>query len=190
MRTPAFAAALAAAALAIPATAAAKEIEQATVCGASACTTVKDRTLLESLVNGGRVSHAPAAAAFYRVTIAIATGDGHSDSFTTVMVPGRDAIRGEDGRWMALPAATKSALLTAAGDLAPFPASKLTGAASPPAPRPAAPPAAAPDDGGLSWFQRLMLATPILIAAGLLVSRRRPLVLRRRARPAAPPPAS
>jgi hypothetical protein len=190
MRTPAIAAALAAAALAIPATAVAKEIKQANVCGASACTTVKDRTLLESLVTDGGVTAAPPAGAFYRVTIVLDTGDGHSQDFTTVMVPGRDAIQGEDGTWMDLPAATKAALLTAAGDLAPLPASKLTGAASAPAPRPAAAPPAPPDDGGLSWFARLMLATPILIAAGLLISRRRPLALRRRPGPASPPPAS
>ncbi|HYM57832.1 MAG TPA: hypothetical protein VES79_07710 [Solirubrobacteraceae bacterium] len=61
-----------------------------------------------------------AAALAIRVTIVIDTGDGHSERFSTAMVPGRDAVRGEDGRWVELPAATKAALLTAAGDLSPL----------------------------------------------------------------------
>lgn len=166
MRTPAIAAALAAAALVVPATAAAKGLKEGSVCGASGCRTVTDRGLLEALVDGGPpVRSVPRAGDFYEVTVVIGA-DGHEESFTTSMVPSRDALRGEDGTWMRLPAAAKDALRSAAGDLAPLPASELTGAAPPPAVATAPP--AAPEAGGLSWFERVLLGTPILIAAGLL----------------------
>ena len=186
MRTPAIAAALVAAALVVPAAAAAKEIKEGTVCGASGCETVSDRELLMALIDGGGISsEPPQAAGFYEVEI-VMVGEGEQHTFETQMVPSRNALRGDDGTWMELPAAAKSALTEVVGDdLEPFPAVGLIGAA--PAPDPA--PVAAADPGGLSWFHgALVLGALILLAVGLLVlsGGRRPSWLRRRGPGAAP----
>ena len=187
MRTPAIAAALAAAALVVPAAAAAKEVKEGTVCGASGCKTVTDKELLMSLVDGGGItSEPPQAGAFYKVTIVMAAGP-EEHSFETQMVPSRDALRTDDGTWMELPAAAKSALASVTGDeLKPFPAAGLIGAA--PAPDPARAPVAAAESGGLSWLEgSLVVGALILVAAGFLTfGRRRRPSLRRRGAGAAP----
>jgi hypothetical protein len=179
MRIPAIAAALVAAALVVPAAAAAKEVKEGTVCGASGCRTVTDKDLLMALVDGGGiVSDPPQAGPFYEVTVVMEAGP-EEHSFETQMVPSRDALRGADGTWMELPAAARRVLDRVAGDdLAPFPAAGLTGAA--PAPDPA--PAAAAESGGLSWIEGLLVVGAlILLAAGFLaVWRRRRPGLRRR----------
>jgi hypothetical protein len=187
MRTPAIAAALVAAALAlvVPAATSAKEIKEGTVCGASGCETVTDRELLMALVDGGGISsEPPQAGPFYRVEIVMA-GEGEMHSFETQMVPSRDALRGDDGTWMQLPAAAKRALDQVVGeDLEPYPASGLIGAA--PAPD-LAPPAS--DRGGLSWLQGgLVVGGLILLAAAVIVlsQGRRPSWLRRRGPGTAP----
>jgi hypothetical protein len=177
MRTPAIAAALVAAALIVPATATAKELKEATVCGAGDCSTVTDKALVGALADGGNPSDPPQAGPFYKVTIVMTAGDG-DHSFETQMVPSRHAIRGADGIWMALPAHAEQALKSAIGDgLEPFPASQLTGAALPTPAR-----APAPDSRGLSPLQSiLVLGGLILIAAGFIaVGRRHRPALRRR----------
>lgn len=184
MRTPAIAAALAAAAFAlvVPATASAKEIKEGTVCGASGCETVTDRELLMALIDGGGISsEPPQAAGFYEVEIVMAA-EAEQHTFETQMVPSRNALRGDDGTWMQLPAAAKRALNRVVGDdLKPFPAVGLIGAA--PAPDPA--PAAAAEPGGLSWFGgALVVGALVLAAAGFVaLGRRRPSLRRRGAAP-------
>lgn len=184
MRTPAIAAALVAAALIVPAAAAAKEIKEGTVCGASGCETVTDRELLMALVDGGDISsEPPQAAGFYEVEI-VMVGEGEQHTFETQMVPSRNALRGDDGTWMQLPAAAKRALTTVVGDdLKPFPAVGLIGAA--PAPDPG--PVAAAEPGGLSLPEGLLVVGAlVLVAAGFLMFGRRRPSLRRRGAGAAP----
>jgi hypothetical protein len=177
MRTPAIAAALVAATLVVPATAAAKELKEATICGAGDCSTVTDKALVGALADGGNPTDPPQAGPFYKVTIVMTAGDG-DHSFDTQMVPSRHALRGADGLWMDLPPGAEAALRSAIGDsLEPFPASRLSGAALP---APARAPAA--DPRGLSPIQSiLVLAGLILIAAGFIaVGRGHRPALRRR----------
>jgi hypothetical protein len=184
MRTAAIAAALVAAALILPASAAAKEIKEGIVCGASSCETVRDRDLLMALADGGGIpAEPPQAGPFYKVTIVMQAGP-EQFSFDKQMVPSRDALRGDDGTWMQLPAASKRALNQVIGeDLKPYPAAGLIGAA--PAPDPA--PAAAAEPGGLSWLQgTLVVGALILLAAGFLTLGRRRPSLRRRGAGAVP----
>jgi hypothetical protein len=188
MRTPAIAAALVAAALIVPASAPAKGVKDGKVCGTGGCVTVTDEALLMALVDGGGISSdPPQAAPFYEVTITM-LGGGREESFTTQMLPSRQALRGGDGTWMELPAAAESALKTVAGDsLEPLPASQLEGAALPPARAPA--PAPAPEPRGLSVLESiLVLGALILIAAGFIAVGRghRPALRRRPGADAAP----
>jgi hypothetical protein len=113
--------------LALPAGALAKEPVKATVCGADGCVTSKERAAILPLVEGGPPVAAPprAGAPAYRLRLTLATGAGRTDSFTNWMSPKLRLIRGSEGTWMTLPAATRAALLRVAGDLRPFPAERM-----------------------------------------------------------------
>ena len=120
-------------ALALPAEALAKEPVKATVCGADGCATSEDKDAILPLVEGGPPAATPptAGAPAYRVrlTIAVDAGRGggrrETDTFATWMVPTLGLIRGSEGTWMTLPAATLAALRRVAGDIRPFPAARL-----------------------------------------------------------------
>jgi hypothetical protein len=119
------------AALALPATAVAKEPVKATVCGAGGCVTSKDRAAILPLTEGGPLAPGPSKGApAYRVRLTIAAGETssgrpHTESFTTWFAPSLHRMRGADGTWMELPTATLAALRHVAPGLRPFPAARL-----------------------------------------------------------------
>jgi hypothetical protein len=178
------------AALALPATALAKEPVKATVCGAGGCVTSKDKAAILSLAEGGPPAPGPAKGApAYRVRLTIAAGETpsgkpHTESFTTWFAPSLHRMRGSDGTWMELPAATLAALRQVAPALRPFPAARLPlgGQYSGPgsdslapetyAPTPAQAPEASAGPGPL-LLGGIGLAALAAVAGALLIVRRR-----------------
>jgi hypothetical protein len=170
--------------LALPAGALAKEPVKATVCGAGACVTSTDKAAILPLVDGGPpIATPPAAGApAYRVRTTIAAGRGRTDSFTTWISPRLRLIRGSEGTWMRLPAATLGALRRVAKDLPPFPAGRMPIGGKgidgdSPAPQtyrraPEPGPVAA---GAADWtvLAGVVLAASTLVAGTLVVVRRR-----------------
>jgi hypothetical protein len=146
----------------IPASASAKELESARICGADDCTTVTGAALLSGLLQGGATSGPPEApAAFYTARLAVA-GD-HHESWTIAYLPSAGLVRsgGESGRydWTAARPATADAFARATRGIAPFPASRLRLRAEAPRTRvvevvpapPDPPPAGAAAGGGFPW---------------------------------------
>ena len=89
----------AAALVAFPAAAAAKELTQATVCGASGCNTITDRSALRTLPLGGESRSEPPAhtTRFFRVEVTIDHGRTE-DRFAVYYVPAaRSLATGGDG---------------------------------------------------------------------------------------------
>jgi hypothetical protein len=156
-------------ALALPAGAIAKEPVKAQVCGAGGCVTSQDKQAIFPLVQGGPPAPGPPAhgAPGYRVRITIGGEPGMHDTYAEWIVPSLGLIRGSQGDWMTLPAATLAALRKVAPGVRPFPAGRVpltghpqtTGGALPPqtykvADTPKATPAAesAGGDGGTPWW--------------------------------------
>ena len=85
--------AAAAVSLAVPASAAAKEITQATVCGASRCNTITDRSELRGLPFGGDYPTEPptSPSRYYRVEVTIDHGSAE-DRFAFYYVPAARAV--------------------------------------------------------------------------------------------------
>ena len=114
-------------ALAVPAAAAAKEVERAAVCGADGCERIEVGGDARTLMGGGSVTDPPAQpAAFYRLRFAI--GDGTGEVFgrvRLVYVPSGGKIQFDDGTWMRLVPATEKAMQRAVAGLEPFPARAL-----------------------------------------------------------------
>lgn len=144
--------ALALAALALlPASASAKEVVKAQVCGADGCVAVSSAVAMD-LADYGPPSDPPkAAAAFYTAEVTMRGGD---EKFTlkSTFVPAGGFMRGDDGQWRDAPIQTEEAFKSAVGGLEPFPASEL-GPLPTPAPKTIAAPDPAPvDDGGSVWL--------------------------------------
>jgi hypothetical protein len=90
-----------AAAMVLAAPAVAKEIEEATVCGAGGCTKVTPRGDAHAMLEGGAVSDAPAPAPFYRIRLGIGDGSGKVfERFSILYVPSADKVFAMDGQWM------------------------------------------------------------------------------------------
>jgi hypothetical protein len=152
--------ALAVAALALlPASASAKEIVKAEVCGADGCVAIGPSAAMD-FTDGGPVSDPPKTAApFYTAELTV-RGDG-DERFTvkSAFVPRDGLMRGDDGTWMDAPVQTELAFKRAAAvrDLQAFPAEKLGPIPTPIAAqvdeivRPPADPAPV-DDGGSAWL--------------------------------------
>jgi len=102
MTRPLVALIAAAALVAIPAEAPAKEVKSATVCGAAGCKRSADTTAVAAAVeNGGPPTSPPRhGAAFYRVTVHI---KGDPELFRLLVAPGIGQVRGPDGTWFSLP---------------------------------------------------------------------------------------
>jgi hypothetical protein len=159
-------------ALAVPATASAKEITKVTVCGTDGCVSTHDPAILQGLTNGGPPTVPPSSrGAAVRLRSTIAEGSTVLHRSTTWFLPASGLLVAEDGTWMRLPAAATSALVKLSAGLAFFPASKVGGVAASAAPPPA-PPAPAPSDSGSgAWW--LLAAVPLAAVGALLVARRR-----------------
>ena len=116
----------ASAAMVLAAPAVAKEIEEATVCGAGGCTKVTPRGDAHAMLEGGAVSDAPASAPFYRIRLGIGDGSGRVfERFSILYVPSADKVRAIDGQWMNTTTATERALDRVTRGHRPFPAKRL-----------------------------------------------------------------
>jgi hypothetical protein len=147
--------ALALAALALlPASASAKEVVKAQVCGAGDCVDVS-RAIAVDLMDGGPPADPPKEAApFLTARLWISIGDGKTERFDTAFVPRYGLMRGDDGTWMDAPVQTETAFKRGARGLTASPASDLG-----PLPAPTAEPIPAPvqdpapvDDGSSTWL--------------------------------------
>ena len=139
------------AALALPASATAKEITKVTICGQGGCRSTDDRDRLATLPVGGTPTDPPRAAPFYRVTVHMR--ENRPTSFRMYFLPHPGLLRESavHGSWTRPSASQAAALASLAGGLKPFAATQL------PYSRMPAPAPSTPDDGGFPW--------PILIAA-------------------------
>jgi hypothetical protein len=84
------------------ASAEAKEVLSAKVCGANGCETSHDRAVIARLAEGSDPVDPPKAAApFFRVRLTIGEENGKvMDRFWTHFMPKGELIRGSDGTWM------------------------------------------------------------------------------------------
>jgi hypothetical protein len=164
----------------LPASASAKEVVKAQVCGAGECVDVS-RTLAMDLMDGGPPTNPPKEAApFFTARLWISVDDGKTERFDTVFVPRYELMRGADGTWMDPPVQTVAAFKRGASGLAASPASELgplpapTDAQVVEVVRPPADPAPV-DDGSSAWpIAALGLAgAAAMWALALYVRRRR-----------------
>jgi hypothetical protein len=178
---------LALAALALlPASASAKEVVKAQVCGADGCRTVSQAVAMD-LMDGGPPTNPPKEAApFFTARLWIKTDDDHTERFDTAFVPRYELMRGSDGTWMDPPVQTVTAFKRAARGLEAAPASELGPLPAPtaePLPAPAQDPAPV-GDGSSTWLIGL-LGLGGVVATWALVAH----VRRRRAAQGTPPAA-
>jgi hypothetical protein len=121
-------------ALALPAGAAAKEIESAEVCGASDCRSVTEHRSLVALSRAGPPAEPPKATAFFRVRLTM-RGDGERATFPVAIVPAarllRDGNTADGYRWFRVPASVVREYRRITRGLEPVPASKLSGLSPP-----------------------------------------------------------
>jgi hypothetical protein len=151
--------ALALAALALlPASAAAKEVVKAQVCGADACRAVTGSAVMDLPDYGPPANPPKAAAPFYTAELTMRE-DGSDKTFTfkITFVPKGALMRGNDGQWLEAPMQTQNAFKRAARGLEAFPASELRPLLKPTEARvvevvrPPADPAPV-DDGDSTWL--------------------------------------
>ena len=114
--------------LAVPASASAKGVERADVCGASGCSRVDDEQTRYALLGGGEQIDPPAPGPFYRVRVVMREGETRH-RFNEDWLPSANAIRvrGENGEpvWMKVLPETERALERAAAGKTPYPASRI-----------------------------------------------------------------
>jgi hypothetical protein len=159
----------------LPASASAKEVVKAQVCGAGGCVSVSHPIAMD-LMDGGPPTDPPKEAApFFTARLWIKVDDGKTQRFDTAFVPRYGLMRGDDGTWMDAPAQTEAAFKRGARSLEASPASDLG-----PLPAPTAEPIAAPakdpapvDDGGSSAWPIALLAAGGVVAMTVVLLRRR-----------------
>jgi hypothetical protein len=109
----------------LPASASAKEVVKAQVCGADGCVNVSNALAMD-LMDGGPPSNPPKEAApFFTARLWIAVDNGKTERFDTVFVPRYELMRGADGTWMDPPVQTVTAFERGARGLEASPASDL-----------------------------------------------------------------
>ena len=117
---------VAAAAMVLAAPAMAKEIEEATVCGAGGCTNVTPSGDAHAMLEGGAVTDAPAPAPFYRIRLGIGDGSGNVfERFSILYVPSADKVLAMDGQWVNTTVAAERTLDRVTRGHGPFPAKRL-----------------------------------------------------------------
>jgi hypothetical protein len=164
--------------LAVPATASAKRLTAATVCGSSGCNTASDPSNLLPAMEGGPPSFGGPARAhpFYRLVVVV--GENHaSEQMKLVVVPRSRYVYGPDAAWRRIDAPALRQVLTLAHGLRPFPASRLPGmAASTPSshgtPAPAVTPQRSTPSARASfpWLAVASAAVTLLIVSGLVIA--------------------
>ena len=170
----------AAAAMALPAPAMAKKIEEATVCGADGCAKVTPRGNAHAMLeNSGAVTDAPRPAPFYRIRLGIGDGSGKVfERFWLVYVPSAEKLRSMDGQWVNTTTAARRALDRVTRGRRPLPAGKLeltnveqdaqsSGTSLPPETVTAAPDdEPRSDDGVPSWMIMLIAGGGLVLVGG------------------------
>jgi hypothetical protein len=161
-------------ALAMPASALAKEAVAAKVCGKTQCHESKDKSAIAPLTEGGPPTKPPdGEAPWYSATLTIGGEGREHPQFTVSVVPSLGLIRGENGRggftWMTMLPDQRSAYVALTAGLAPQPAGTLEGVHH-------APPAAtttghASDDADAPVWPWILAGGFLLSAAGLAVRR-------------------
>lgn len=155
------------AALALAATASAKEIKQITACGANDCRTSTDPGLIGSSADGGGPAGAPAKVAVYYTIEFTAEGDGHSETWMIRYFPSQSLGRADNGvdpvSWFTVPPSQAAVFRQLTDGIRPF------------GPDGGAPPAASPSDDGFPWVVLLFSLglAAVLGTAALLNARRR-----------------
>jgi hypothetical protein len=162
--------------LAAAPSAAAKEIQSVTACGAGDCATSKARGLLLAMTDVGPPADGPAGQApFYKLTVVVGDGDKTVGRFKSWWDPSAGLLLGEDGTWMAVRPALGRRLNRLTRDLAPRPAARLPGVrpTATPAADAVAPPRTAPiaSTGGVPVIP-LLVAVTLLVFATVVVRRR------------------
>jgi hypothetical protein len=162
--------------LVIAASASAKGVSSASVCGADGCREIEDTEIVGAALEGAGPAGAPEQVPeWYRVTMRVDAGDAH-DRFSVAIVPARRLLKGPDGGpWMRIPAASARELAKLARGLEPLPESELEGYAPlPPPVEPASAPEGGSDggDGVPSWL--FAVAALGLLGLSLAALRRRP----------------
>lgn len=160
----------------LPASASAKEVVKAQVCGAGGCVSVSHAIAMD-LMDGGPPTDPPKEAApFFTARLWVRVDDGKTQRFDTAFVPRYGLMRGDDGTWMDAPVQTEAAFKRGARGLEASPASDLGPLPAPtaePVPAPAQDPAPV-DDGSPLWpIAFLGLAAAVATSALVLYVRRR-----------------
>jgi hypothetical protein len=159
------------AALALPATASAKEIVSMETCGASGCDDVTALAAPAALDGGGRGNPPAQAAPFYRIVVKVKTDSGH-EGFSFLYVPSAQKVKGDDGSWMNPTSASLRALDRIVRGRTPLPAARL--ALPTPGGAPAPPPPASSESVPAAVWAFGLAGAAALAACGLF------LILRRR----------
>lgn len=175
-----FCAALLAVLVLAPAPASAKNLQAARICGPDACAQVPEDQLSIHLVEGGSSSGPERPEPWYRVRVTVGGGGAH-ESWWLVVLPHGGYTGYPDGpggyyEWGSISDATARMYRRLAGDLRPFPSSRLRLAQETPA-EPAAAPAAAQDeddgDGPAIAVAGAVAGGVLLAALGVSAWRRR-----------------
>jgi hypothetical protein len=173
--------AVAAAALALPMAAVAKEIEAASVCGADGCRKVDIDRDNHALVEGGPIGAPPRTPApFYSVRLAVGDGSGHIvDRFAIIYVPSVRKLRGSDGTWMDARPGTVRALRRFTRGREPFRARALEAGmlerrgGTSLAPEVVPPPEADRGGGGAAWLVAIGAGGGVALLTGVVGPLRR-----------------
>ncbi len=172
------------AAVALPATASAKEVGALTLCGPDGCQRITARAPLRGFMNGGYETLGPRRPApFFRLKVTMRYQGQDAGGWTVAYLPADNLIRAqaEYGKrvWTRPAASTARALRRAARGLQPYPAAQLGPVREPPPVAVEGPPARAshPASGGGSSHVALAgggaTAAIALLAGGLVARRRR-----------------
>jgi hypothetical protein len=172
-----------AAALALPTTAAAKEIASLTVCGPSKCHAITSRAAMHAFLEGGYETLAPTrGGTFYAVKARMRHEGEDAGGYTVQYVPAVNLLRAEaefgKHKWLRPAGVTARALRRATRGLRPYPADQL-GPVREPSPAPAvSPPARVSSPASGDGSSRLGLAggagaLVIALLAGTFFVRRR-----------------
>jgi len=124
--------ALVVAALVAPPGASAKELLQATVCGASGCRTVKDKGTLNEIPGGETATALGAPAPYYRLVLVGAEPGGRRYGFSLYYVPSANAVAWKEERLVRLHpiygARANGVMRRLTAGLEPYPAPRLSAA--------------------------------------------------------------
>jgi hypothetical protein len=155
------------AALALPAAAAAKEIQSVQACGADGCDDVTNIASPAALDGGGRGNPPAGAAPFFRFKVAVKAGEGRS-GWSFLYVPSAQKVRADDGTWMNPTTASLHALDRLVRGRQPLAAARL----APPAAAPSSP-AADSSVPAVAWAFGIAGAVALAACALILALRRR-----------------